>query len=143
MNGYLLDTVTLSELRRPALNRPVQRWLEEHASANLYLSVVTLGEIRKGIDRLPAGNRRTDLEIWFAAIRERFSKFSLNIDAQVAMLWGTLLAPFRAAGRQEPTIDAVIAATALVHNLIVVTRNVRDFEEFGVATVNPWEDGKL
>lgn len=139
MSGFLLDTVTVSELRRPELNRPVEKWLELNESADLYLSVMTLGELRKGIARLDAGPRRTDLEQWFGQIRARYAGSTLDIDVDVAMLWGTLLSPFKRTGRLEPTVDALIAATALVHNLTIVTRNVRDFEEFGVATVNPWE----
>ena len=139
MNGFLLDTVTLSELRRPELNRPVQAWLERNGSADLYLSVMTIGELQKGIARLASGPRRADLDTWFAQVRARYADFVLEIDTEIAMLWGRLLSPFRPSGRQEPTVDALIAATALVHNLTIVTRNVRDFEEFGVATVNPWE----
>lgn len=139
MSGFLLDTVTVSELRRPELNRPVEGWLERNESAELYLSVMTLGEIRKGIDRLDIGTSRTELEYWFGQIRARYASSTLDIDIDVAMLWGTLLSPFKTSGRPEPTVDALIAATALVHNLTIVTRNVRDFEEFGVATVNPWE----
>ncbi len=139
MSGFLLDTVTISELRRPELNRPVEVWLERNAGADLYLSVMTLGELRKGIARLDAGTRRTDLEYWFGQIRVRYAEFTLDIDADVAMRWGALLSSYKRTARQEPTVDALIAATALVHNLTIVTRNVRNFEEFGVATVNPWE----
>lgn len=140
MSAYLVDTVILSEARRPELNPAVQQWFERHPDDDLFISVLTLGEIRKGIDRLQAGRRRSDLEIWFAAIRERYAAYILPIDAEVAMVWGALVAGSYGPREPEPTIDGLLAATTIVHNLTLVTRNVSDFRRFQVPLENPWEE---
>ncbi len=140
MTRYLLDTVTLSELRRPGQNAPVHAWLDRHNGDDLYVSVMTLGEVAKGIERLDSSRPRNDLEAWLAGIRAQYESFILPVDDEVATTWGRIVAPMRAAGRPEPTVDALTAATAIVHDLTIVTRNTRDFEYFGVATTNPWEN---
>ena len=135
--SYLIDTCALSELRRPKPDQNVIRWFEKTAQNGLYLSVLTLGEIRKGVESLKDIRRRDkimnwlehDLPIWF---EDRI----LPIDAAVADEWGHLLAK---AGRSMPAIDSLIAATALHHRLTIVTRNVSDFEYAGLDVFNPWK----
>lgn len=134
--SYLLDTNVLSELRRKTPDAGVSVWFAQRPSASLYLSVLTLGELRKGIDGLNDANRRMLLTDWVQTeLGAFFLGRVLNIDAQVADRWGQLLA---AAGRPLPAVDSLLAATALVHGLRMVTRNTRDFEGLGVEVINPW-----
>ena len=114
-------------------------WFEAAADAQLYLSVLSLGEIRKGVDRLPASARRTRLTGWLEEeLPAWFGARLLPIDAAVADRWGRLLA---ASDRSLPAIDSLLAATALVHGLTLVTRNVADFDVAGLNVVDPWRRG--
>ena len=143
MSGYLIDTNVLSEYNRPSgPNLGVRRWLETTDRPSQYVSVVTLAEIQKGIELLADGRRRTqlehwlteDLESWFAGGRV------LDFDRRVARVWASLVARGQRQGNALPTVDSLIAATALAHGLTVVTRNTRDFVNAGVLTLNPWAD---
>lgn len=128
MKGYLLDTNCISELVRPRTERRVIRWVDAADEATLYLSVIRLGEIRKGVTTLPLGKRRVALESWLEmALPARFAGRILAIDAAVVDCWGILTAQGEARGRNLPAIDALLAATALAHNLVIVSRNVADF----------------
>jgi predicted nucleic acid-binding protein len=140
MNGFLIDTNVLSEYNRPGGPDPgVKQWLEITPRQLQYVSVITLAEIEKGIELLPAGRRRTRLEEWLQQELETwFSGRILFIDRQVASRWASLVAQCMRGGRPLPTIDSLIAATALAHDLTVVTRNVADFQGTGVSTINPW-----
>jgi len=139
MNGFLLDTNCVSELVRPDPEPNVINWMGEIDEANLYLSVLTLGEIRKGLARLGQGSRRTRLETWLEVdLRARFAGRIVPIDAGVAERWGWLAAEAKRKGRGLPVIDGLLAATALHLNLTVVSRNARDFVETQVPVLNPW-----
>ena len=106
----------------------------------LHLSVLTLGEIRKGLAALPHGRRRTRLEAWLEVdLRGRFSGRILPVDAAVADRWGLLAAQARRSGATLPIVDGLLAATALHHNLTLVSRNVSDFAAAHVPVLNPWE----
>lgn len=134
--SYLLDTNVLSELRRKAPDRHVVEWVEARPPSTLYLSVLTLGEIRKGIDALRSGKRRSALLDWLEAdLPAFFSGRVLAIDGHIADRWGRLLA---AAGRPLPAIDSLLAATAASHDLAMVTRNTRDFAGLGISVIDPW-----
>jgi toxin FitB len=134
--SFLLDTNVVSEIARPRPERAVLAWFAAAADAQLYLSVLSLGEIRKGIDQLPAGARRALLTAWLEGdLPAWFGARLLLIDAAVADRWGRLLA---ASERSLPAIDSLLAATALVHDLALVTRNVSDFEIPGLEVVDPW-----
>ncbi|MBU3693375.1 MAG: type II toxin-antitoxin system VapC family toxin [Rhodocyclaceae bacterium] len=136
--SYLLDTNVLSELRRSEPQPAVVDWIASRKSASLYLSTLTLGEIRRGIDRLPESRRRMALEEWLEQeLPQFFSERVLPVDAAVADRWGRMLA---SAGRPVPVIDSLLAATAVEHDLVLVTRNLRDFGFAGLRTFNPWED---
>ena len=118
----------------------MKRWLEATARSSQYVSVITLAEIQKGIELLAEGKRRVQLEQWLRQDLEVwFSRRILSVDSGVAGRWASLVALGTRTGRPLPTVDSLIAATALAHGLTVVTRNVRDFHVAGVATLNPWE----
>jgi predicted nucleic acid-binding protein len=140
MSGFLLDTNCVSELIRPRPDRRVMEWTDAANEASLYLSVLTLGEIRKGLAALPQGTRRTRLETWLEVdLKARFRGRILPVDAEVADRWGLLTAEAKRKGKPLPVIDGLLAATALHHNLTVVSRNASDFARARVAVLNPWE----
>jgi predicted nucleic acid-binding protein len=134
--SYLIDTHVLSELRRKLPHPGVSAWFAQRPASSLYMSVLTLGELRKGIDGLNDVDRKLALSDWLhTELSMFFLGRVLSIDEQVADRWGQLVA---AAGRPLPAIDSLLAATALVHGLTVVTRNAKDFEGLGLAVINPW-----
>ncbi|HUF49623.1 MAG TPA: type II toxin-antitoxin system VapC family toxin [Longimicrobiales bacterium] len=136
---YLLDTNVLSEAARREPNGGVVEWLEGRASLDLALSVLTLGEIRKGVALLAAGKRKRRLEDWLAVdLVRQFSGRVLPVDEAVALAWGGLAADGRASGRELPVIDGLLLATAAVHRLTLVTRHERDCAGRGVPVLNPW-----
>lgn len=140
MSGYLLDTNCISEAVRLKPDLNVANWLQAADQSLLYLSVLTLGAIRRGIAGLPQGTRRTRLETWLEVeLYARFSGRILAIDAAIADRWGVLSAEAKRKGRGLSAIDALMAATALEHNLTVVTRNTTDFSAAPVMLLNPWE----
>jgi toxin FitB len=141
MNGFLLDTNVISELvtRRPEPS--VSRWVEDTDEGVLHLSVLTLGEIRRGIASLPQARRRAELESWLnKGLRGRFAGRILPLDAEVADRWGRVAAQARSMNVHLPVIDGLLAATALQHDLTFVTRNTRDVAGIGVSVLNPWEE---
>ena len=134
--SYLVDTNVLSELRRKAPDTGVVDWFARRPASMLYLSVLTLGEIRRGIENVADVDRRLGLIDWLETeLPAFFTGRILAIDSQVADRWGRLAA---AAGRPIPAIDGLLAATALHHDLAIVTRNVRGFSGCGVQVINPW-----
>ena len=140
MSGFLLDTNRVSELVRVHPEPRVMEWLEGTDEGLLYLSVLTLGETRKGLAALPQSKRRTHLETWLEVeLQGRFSGRILPIDATVADRWGLLAAQAKRMGMPLAIIDGLLAATALHHNLTVVSRNVSDFANAQVPVLNPWE----
>lgn len=140
MRGYLLDTNCISEAVRVRPDPQVEKWMQAVDQELLYLSVLTLGEIRKGIARLGQGARRTRLETWLGSeVHARFSGRILSIDAAIADRWGWLTAEARRKGQPFPIIDLLLAATAIHHNLTLVTRNTTDFTGNSLSILNPWK----
>lgn len=138
MKGYLLDTNCISELVRPRPEPRVIQWVEATDEAMLYLSVITLGEIRKGVAAVPHGKRRIALEAWLEMdLPARFAGRILPIDAAIADRWGTLAAQADANGSSLPAVDGLLAATAIYHDLVIVSRNVADFPYSQV--FDPWK----
>lgn len=133
---YLVDTNVVSELRRPAPAAEVAQWRAAVAPEELYISVLVVGEIRQGIERL----RRRDptqaaaLERWLGALKREFEERILQVTTTVAEAWGRLAAP-----NPLPAVDGLLAATALVHGLVLVTRDVARLEHTGVPLLNPWQ----
>lgn len=141
MSGFLLDTNVLSEFnRRGEPEQHVKLWLEAADTESLYASVLTFGEIRLGIELLPPSRRRTQLERWFERdLHDWFEGRILPVNGPIANRWGLLRAQAQLKGRPLSVIDALLAATALQHNLTVVSRNVSDFSVVGLGVINPWE----
>jgi predicted nucleic acid-binding protein len=134
--SYLIDTNVLSELRRKAPDTQVVQWFARRPVATLYLSVLTLGELRKGIDAMADAARRLSLLDWLETeLPAFFAGRILPIDAAVADRWGRIVAQ---AGRPVSAVDSLLAATAAQHGLVLVTRNLRDVQDLGVPVLNPW-----
>jgi predicted nucleic acid-binding protein len=141
VSGFLLDTNIISELVKPSPEPSVASWIDDVDESLLYLSVLTLGEIRRGIATLPQSRRRATLEAWLDKdLYARFEGRILPVDLDVADRWGLLTAAARNAGKVLPVIDGLLAATALEHNLTLVTRDTGHIPNLGVAVFNPWEN---
>jgi predicted nucleic acid-binding protein len=141
MNGYLLDTNVISEYSRvrPPYGR-VRMWVDAQNERTLHLSVLTLGEIRKGTTLLPAGKKRDQLEKWLETdLPCRFENRLLPINGEIAQLWGVMAGQAQLNGIPLAIIDGLLAATAKHHDLTVVTRNVKDFSAWGIPVTNPWQ----
>jgi toxin FitB len=139
VNGFLLDTNVVSELVKPNPDARVIQWVQSTEESLLYLSVLTIGEIRKGISSLPAGNKRVLLESWLSNhLTLRFTNRILAVDEAVAERWGLIAANASARGAPLPVIDGLLAATALQHNLAFVSRNLSTLQVDGLSTLNPW-----
>lgn len=133
---YLLDTDVVSEPRKPRPSAAVLRWLAQVPIDELALSVMTIGELRKGAEQVRPrdADRASTFDLWIAGAVAQFHGRILAVDSDVAEAWGRLEAT-----QPRPKVDGLIAATALVHGMTVATRNVRDFERMGVQTYNPFE----
>jgi predicted nucleic acid-binding protein len=138
--NYLLDTCVISEYTRREPNLKVVHWVDELDESGLFLSVITIGEIKKGVERLPAGSdRKQDLALWLNdGLLERFAGRIYPLTVEVLLRWGVLYAGLEASGQAASTLDSLIAATALFHHAILVTRNEDHFRPTGVEIVNPW-----
>jgi predicted nucleic acid-binding protein len=140
VNGYLLDTNVPSEYSRPRPDMRVLAWLRSQPASSLYVSAVTIGEIRRGLDLLPSGQKKLDLETWYrTTLPLWFGERVLPVSRTVAERWGALDAQCQRKGTPLNTADGMIAATALEHDLKLVTRNIRDFAGTAVPIFNPWE----
>lgn len=139
--NYLLDTNVVSEWVRQRPDSGVAGWLAEADEDRVFISVVTLAELRHGIERLPAGVRRDRLDAWLSGdLLTRFEARVLPVDAGTADIWGRVMARGQAAGRPVGTMDAFIAATAEQYDLTLVSCNVSDFEALNVRLINPWRN---
>lgn len=137
---HLLDTNVVSELISSRPEERVVRWIDNLDPNSIYLSALTVGEIRKGVEKLPDSRRRDNIHRWLSEdLLLRFEGRILSLGTDVALTWGALTGRLEKSGRTVPAIDSVIAASALHHNLILATRNENDFQYAGVDIFNPWK----
>ncbi len=137
---FLLDTCVISEIIRQKPSRKVIKWIKKENESNLFISVLTLGELHKGIEKLPESKKKEELHNWVENdLKERFCNKIIDIDIQVAMMWGKIQGMTERIGRPMPAIDSLIAATGITYHLTVVSRNTSDMKESGVALLNPWK----
>ncbi|MCG2739835.1 MAG: type II toxin-antitoxin system VapC family toxin [Syntrophaceae bacterium] len=137
---YILDTCAISELVAKQPNPKVVEYVDSLDPDDVYLSVVTIGEISKGIEKLPKSKRKQELHTWLKEdLLVRFDGKIIPLDTDVLLEWGLLTARLESSGKTLPAMDSLIAATVLARTLILITRNVDDFEDTGVEIINPWE----
>ncbi len=136
---YLLDTCLISELVKKKPNAAVVSWLDKQDEQSLFLSVLTFGELQKGISKLPDGERKDQLQAWAKHdLVERFTGRMIDINRETALVWGKLQGESEQQGERLPVMDSLIAATATAHGLIVVTHNLKDMERCRARVCNPW-----
>jgi tRNA(fMet)-specific endonuclease VapC len=139
--NYLLDSNVISELISKQPNKKVVEWLDRLDPNTIYLSVITIGEIRKGIEKLPPSKRRDKVKEWLEAdLLLRFQGRILEITTEVMLIWGELTGRLENEGRRVTAIDSLIASIALQGNYHLVTRNEHDFQHTGVKIINPWKE---
>lgn len=138
MSGFLLDTNVVSEMVKPRPHSGVMRWIRSADESLLFFSVVTVGEIRKGIASHSDPARKMQLESWLAALIQRFSGRILPMDMAVADRWGYITGTCKLRGVTLPVIDGILAATAIHHDLTLVTRNVKNVHGTGAGVLDPW-----
>lgn len=138
--NLLLDTNVLSEVTRPRPDERVLRWLHALDEDRTFISVVSIAEIRRGIALMEMGRKRDLLAEWLEHdLPRRFDGRVIPVEASVARTWGDLMALAKRKGRGLASMDGLIAATAIAHDLILVTRNTKDFEGFGLDILDPWD----
>ena len=138
--NYLLDTCVLSESRKKRANPSVVAWLNSVDENRLYVSVIAMAEIQKGISKLADSSQKRDLQLWLdQALLPRFGVRVLDVSKDVALLWGVMQGSFAKKGETLPVIDSLLGVTAMHHDLTVVTRNTADFERMPVELINPWD----
>lgn len=135
--SYLVDTNVFSEQAKPKPDAKVVEWLRQHES-ELYVSTITIGEIRRGIERLPEGKRKAKLRAWLQSLCDCLQGRILSFNTGTAHVWGQLKATWEKAGIVVPSLDSQIAATASRHSLVLVTRNTADFANTGIRTLDPF-----
>lgn len=136
----LLDTCVLSELQKKRVNSNVKRTIEKLSSDDMFVSVISLGEIRKGITLLPKGKKKSNLDSWMESLLGIFEDRVLGIDAEIAQTWGFITAIAGKKGVTIPAVDGLLAATANVNGLYLMTRNVSHFKNAGISVIDPWTD---
>ena len=136
---YLLDTCVLSELVKPAPNSAVLAWVDSRAENDLFVAAMTLGELRRGVAKLPASRRKSELSIWLENLQAGFGQRVLPFTSDTAGYWGEMCARVEAVGKTMAAFDSIIAATAVEHGLALSTRNIQDFAAAPLMLINPWE----
>lgn len=140
MQDFLLDTCAISELIKPNPNAGLIHWMQKSSEDQLFLSVLTLGEIQQGIEKLPDGKKKEKISHWFNfELLQRFEGRIISLGEKEALYWGSISGKANAKGHTPPVIDALLAASAACNQLKVVTNDTVHFEKLGVAVVNPWK----
>jgi predicted nucleic acid-binding protein len=138
--SFLIDTNVLSEARRPEPNRGIIEWLDQLDEDRAFISVISLAEIRRGVALMDKGRRRDALAEWLThGLAERFAGRILAVDERIAFVWGDLMAEAKRRGIGLASMDGLLAATAFVHDLTLVTRNVRDFRNLDLKLLDLWK----
>lgn len=137
--NFLLDTCFIFELIKKKPNPGVINWVTDKDESNLYLSVLTLGEIKKGISKLSESKKKSELTDWLYELEKRFEGRIIPLSLEIALLWGKIQGELEVEGKPMPSLDALIACSAIVKNLIVVTHNGKDMERSKVEIIDPWE----
>ena len=139
--NYLLDTCLISELAKSKPNEKVVDWVLSENETSFYVSVLTFGELHKGVEKLPKSKKKEELRIWLDdELKNRFQNRIIGIDMHVSILWGKIQCFAEKKGKPMPAIDSLIAATGIAYDLTVVTRNLIDMEQSGVRLLNPWSE---
>jgi len=136
---YLFDTCALSEIQKPRPQPSVLSFFETIDDGEIFISVISIGEIAHGIDRLPKGQKKTLLGVYLKTLRQQYANHILPFDVDTAQIWARITAEAKQAGRPIPAIDAQIAACAIQHGLHLVTRNTQHFKDTGVSLIDPWK----
>jgi len=139
MSGYLLDTCVFAEYSKPRPNGRVIDWIDSLDQDSQYISILSVGEMEKGIARLPSSKRRQSLETVLDGIITNFERRILDLDVPILRRWGKMIGALELRGRVLPVADSLIAATALEHDLTIVTQNTRDFIDTKAEVLNIWE----
>jgi predicted nucleic acid-binding protein len=138
--NFLLDTNIISEPKQKKPHAQVLEWLDAQDESKIYLSVLSVGEIRKGIARLESGKKKAELEEWLEKLRNRFARRLLPLSEKTFLVWGKMCGEFENKGIVRSALDSLLEATALEHDLIFITRNVKNFQNSQTTILNPWED---
>lgn len=137
---FLLDTCVISELIKPQPAQSVIDWVRDQNEENIYISVLTIGEIQKGISKLVDSRRKQDLQNWLNDdLQQRFTGRILEINNEAAVCWGKIQGEAEQQGKKMSVIDSLIASTGIIYDCVIVTRNVADIELSGCKIFNPWE----
>lgn len=134
----ILDTCVIAELRRIDGSTAVKAAVDKIADEDLFLSVLTIGEIAKGIHLLPAGKKKNSLNTWLLGLQKEFSQRILAVDVETAQIWGEVIARSQKSGTVIPAFDGLLAASALRHGMHIMTRNTKHFAASGALVVDPW-----
>jgi predicted nucleic acid-binding protein len=138
--NYLLDTCVLSELLKRRPERSVTEWISSVPEYNLFLSILTLGEIYKGIAKLYPGEKKEKLVEWVEHdLKTRFEGRVVNLNEEILKIWGDITGEAERHGKKWPVLDSLLASTALANQMVFVTRNTHHVEELGVKVLDPWE----
>lgn len=139
---YLLDTCVLSELVKPTPDMSVLSWLETRNASELYISAMTIGELKRGIHKLPESRRRSELSAWLEQTIAGFEGRILSFDTQVSEVWAAMTSQSELRGRPMPAFDSIIGSTAYANGCKLVTRNVSDFAGTSIDLINPWHSDR-
>jgi predicted nucleic acid-binding protein len=137
---YLIDTCVISELRKPEPHPAVLGWFGSCRAGDIFISSLSMGELQYGISVLPDSKKKNDLMIWFNQVTVSFGDRVLPVTREIGITWGNLRAEVKSRGRILPVVDGLLAATAITHDLIFITRNTVDIQMTGVSILNPWQE---
>ena len=138
--SFLLDTCALSDPTYPRPNPGLRKWFGDTPESATFISVLSIGEIHKGLGRLGGAPKAAKIGAWLDhELMARFDRRLLDVDLKVCNVWGSICGKLSKRGRPQPVIDSLIAATAIAHGLTLVTRNVKDFADFDIEVINPWK----